>query len=285
MKDSKITLRGGRELAYTDIGRVGDPCVFFFHGAPTSRLHIVTLEEQFKAQGLRVVSPDRPGYGGSSPQPGRSLLDWPADVAALADALGIDRFLVAGHSSGGPYAVVCAALLGERVLAGAVIAGVTDMAWPGAWEGYLEGREELQIMRLTVERAAFARCVQHFGLDGSSFLGEPFELPEPDLALLADESVQRALTSSVVEAFRQGVAGYAQDVYLEGHGWPFDPSGISVPMGVVHGEQDTLVPMAHSRHTATLVPGSMLRVLSGHGHFTILSELPRVMAALVRAAH
>lgn len=110
VREAHIVLGGGRELAYADLGRPGGPCVFFFHGAPMSRLHLVPLEEQFAARGLRVISPDRPGYGRSSPQPGRSLSDWPADVTGLADALGLDRFLVAGHSSGGAYALACAAL-------------------------------------------------------------------------------------------------------------------------------------------------------------------------------
>jgi hypothetical protein len=75
-------------------------------------------------------------------------------------------------------------------------------------------------MRLADEHAAIARCAELFGADGSGFLAEPFELPEPDLALLADETVEKALTSVVVEAFRQGVTGYAQDVHLEGRGCP-----------------------------------------------------------------
>jgi alpha-beta hydrolase superfamily lysophospholipase len=99
MKDSQAMVRGGRELAYTDIGHPDGPCIFIFHGAPMSRLHLVALEEQFTARGLRVVSPDRPGYGRSSPQPDRSMADWPADIAALADALHVDRFLVAAHHS------------------------------------------------------------------------------------------------------------------------------------------------------------------------------------------
>lgn len=284
MKDSWVTVEGGRKLAYTDIGTRGGPCIFFFHGAPMSRLHLLPLEEQFAGQGLRVVSPDRPAYGRSSPQPGRSLLDWPKDVAALADALDIGRFLVAGHSSGGPYALVCAAELGERVLGGAVLAGVTDMAWPGAWNGYLEGRGEIEVMRLSDEAAAIAWCAERFGADGSGFLAEPFELPEPDMALLADERIEPAITSAVREAFHQGVAGYAQDVYLEGRGWPFDPRRISVPIDVVHGERDTLVPMGHSRHTAEMIPGSTFRTLAGHGHLTILSDLPAMARALIRSA-
>jgi pimeloyl-ACP methyl ester carboxylesterase len=283
MKDSQVIVGGGRELAYTDIGDPRGPCIFFFHGAPMSRLHLVAFEKQFAAHGLRVISPDRPAYGRSSAHPGRSLLDWPADVAALADALEIDQFLVAGHSSGGPYPLVCAVLLGGRVLGGVVMAGVTDMAWRGAWKGYLEGRHEIQVMRLPDERAAIALSVERFGADGSGVLAEPFDWPEADLAFLADETVDKGLTSAVAEAFRQGVTGYAQDVYLEGRGWPFDPRGISVPVEVVHGESDTLVPMAHSRHTAGLIPGSTFRTLPGHGHLTILSELPKTAADLMRA--
>jgi pimeloyl-ACP methyl ester carboxylesterase len=280
MNDSRVTVGGGRVLAYTDIGPPAAPCLFFFHGAPMSRLHLVPLEPKFAACGLRVVSPDRPGYGRSSPQPGRSIADWPADVAALADALAIDRFLVAGHSSGGVYAVVCAALLGERVTGGVVVAGVTDMAWPDAWKGYLEGRSEIEIMRLADERAALERSSERFGADGSGFLAEPFEFPGPDGAYLADATVDQALTATVIEAFRQGVTGYAQDIYLEGHGWTFDPARIGMPIQVVHGDSDPIVPIAHSRHTARSIPGATLRELPGHGHLTIVSELPAIAAAL-----
>lgn len=281
MKDLQVKVGGGRELAFTDIGHPGGPCVFFFHGAPMSRLHLVSLEDQFAAQGLRVMSPDRPGYGRSSPQPGRSMADWATDVAALADALGIERFIVAAHSSGGPYAVACCALLTDRVLAGAVVAGVTDMAWPDAWDGYIES--EAQLMRMPDESAAIAWCSERFGADGSRFLSEPFDLPEPDVARLADKTFEKALTSTMVEAFRQGVIGYAQDAYLQGRPWPFDASRISVPVDVVHGELDTLLPMAHSRHTAGLIAGSTFRTFPGHGHLTIVSELPMIASAIMRS--
>lgn len=279
MKDSRISVAGGRELAYTDIGEEDRPCVFFFHGAPSSRLRLACLEGAFLDEGIRAVSPDRPSYGGSSRQPARSMTDWPSDVAGLADALGIDRFVVAGHSSGGPYAVACAALLPERVLGAIVLGGVTDMGWSGAWEGYLDMESEL--MRLPDEEAAIEWCVQRFGADGSGFMAASgFELPEPDERLYADEEVASLLASARVEAFRQGVTGYAQDVFVQGLPWPFDPSAIVAPVHVVHGESDTLLPEAHSRHTSEVVPGSALRLLPGHGHFTILGELPAMASAL-----
>jgi pimeloyl-ACP methyl ester carboxylesterase len=283
MKDSQIEVGEGRKLAYTDIGDPEWPCVLFFHGAPITRLHLAYLEERFLAEKLRVVSPDRPGYGGSSPRPGRTLADWPTDVAALADALRIERFMVAGHSSGGPYAVASAALLPGRVTAAVALAGVTDMGWPGAWEAYFDS--EAQLMRMADEESARAWCVERFGADGARFMDAAgLELSEPDNVLLADEQAGPAILSAMTEAFRQGVGGYAQDCFVQGRPWTFDPGRISVPVEVVHGDVDRVLPLAHSRHTSELIPGSSLRVLPGHGHLTILSELPALGSALARSS-
>lgn len=278
MKDSQIVERSGREIAYTDIGDEAWPCVLFFHGAPMSRLCLAHLEQSFLERRLRVVSPDRPGYGKSSPQPGRSLLGWPADVAAVADALGIERFVVAGHSAGGPYALATAAVLPHRVTGAVALAGVTDMGWPRALDDYFEMEKDL--MQLADEESAIAWCIQHFREDASGFFEADFEMPAPDAALLADEKVGPSLTEAMEEAFRQGIAGFAQDAYVYGRQWEFDPASIAVPVQVVHGDADSLQPMSHSRHTAELIPGSELVVLPGHGHLTALSELPGIASAM-----
>lgn len=277
MKDSQITIGDGRELAYTEIGDpLGTP-LLFFHGAPLSRLQLAYLDEQFLEQQVRVVSPDRPGYGKSSRLRGRSLPDWPADVEALANALGIERFIVAGHSSGGPYAVACAAMIPARTSATIILAGVTDMGWSGAWAGFSE--MESRIMRMADEPAAIAWCTEMFGADGGRFHSvSDFEFAEPDNALFADERAGPAIASAVNEAFRQGIVGYAQDAFVQGRPWVFDMSAISLPVLIVHGELDRAVPLAHSRHTAELIAGSNLRLLPHHGHMTILSELPAFAA-------
>lgn len=279
MIDRKLMLGGRRELAYSEIGDLDWPCVFFFHGGPSSRLQLAYYQQGLAAARLRVITPDRPGYGGSSPQPGRSMADWPSDVAALADMLGIERFVVVGHSSGGPYAVACAALLPERVRAGVVLAGVTDFGWAGAQEGYPQS--ELELMRMPDESAAIAWCEQRFGADGSGFLdATDFEFAEADNAFFADGQAGQALLSNLGEAFRQGVVGYAQDIWVQGQPWPFDPVGIDVPFQIAHGECDVLVPLAHSRHTSELIRRSRLHVLPGHGHVTILSELSALVCGL-----
>lgn len=228
MKDSEIQLSDGRRLAYTDVGENGRPCMLFFHGAPASRLRLTYLEAEIEAAGCRVIAPDRPGYGGSSPQPGRTMTDWPRDVAALTDALGIERFGVAGHSSGGPYAVAVAALLPDRVAGLVTLGGVADMAWSGAWMGYLES--ECDLMRLPDEPSAVRWCVEHFGRDGSGFMStSAIELPEADLSLYEDERIAPILAVARAEAFRQGIGGYAQDIFIQGHPWPFDPASVDAP--------------------------------------------------------
>lgn len=282
MRDSRITLPDGRDLAFSEMGDASGPTVLYFHGAPTSRLFLVPWESEFAKRGLRVISPDRPGYGGSSPKPGRTLSDWPADVAGLTDALDIDRFIVAGHSWGGPYAVACAALLPDRVSGAVVLAGVTDMAWPEAWN--LAFEPEIVMMRMPDEQSISARCEELFGADGSGFLRSPgLELPEPDMALFSDENTAEALLPSYTEAFRQGVGGYAQDIFVQGRAWPFAPSSITAPTVVAHGELDTIIPVAHSRHTAELIPGASLRILPGHGHLTASAELPGLCAELIQS--
>src|SRR5690606_26440118 len=102
-----------RTLAYTQIGARSGPTVLYFHGAPGSRLELLGLDDAFAEHGIRVVTADRPGYGRSTPLTGRTTADWATDVAALADHLDLDRFGVIGLSSGGPYTVACAALLGD----------------------------------------------------------------------------------------------------------------------------------------------------------------------------
>jgi pimeloyl-ACP methyl ester carboxylesterase len=127
--------------------------------------------------------------------------------------------------------------------------------------------------------AALAWCVERFGADGEIFLEAPFESPEPDLPVLADPHFGEALA----EALRQGVAGYAQDMYVQGRPWPFDPGRIRAPVVVAHGGLDTVVPIAHSRHTAERIPAAMFRPLPAHGHLTILSELPAIVSELARS--
>jgi pimeloyl-ACP methyl ester carboxylesterase len=107
------------------------------------------------------------------------------------------------------------------------------------------------------------------------------DLGATDNTWLATDGNGAALWVAIGEAFRQGVVGYAHDIWVQGRAWSFDPAGITCPVIVVHGEDDQLVPIAHSRHTAALIPSAELRVLPGVGHLSLTDQLPALAAELI----
>jgi pimeloyl-ACP methyl ester carboxylesterase len=279
MNDTSIKLPDGRLLAYTDLGSPDGPVVVYCHGAPTSRLDLTSFEDAFVESDVRVVSVDRPGYGASSPRPERTFDDWSADLAVLLDVIGVEHCAVMGWSSGGPYVVATAALLSERVVAAGIVAGVSDMGWAGAWDGYDE--DEVALMKMGDEDTAVAWCEDRYGSDGVRFAEGVGDLAPADLELMNDEAVGAAIMATITEAFHQGVRGYVQDILLQARPWPFDPAAITAPVIILHGGADTLVPSAHARHTAELVPGAELRILPEHGHLSLLTQFAPLAAELV----
>lgn len=282
MRDDSLTLPDGRTLAYTDLGAPDGAPVLYFHGAPTSRLDLVAWDTELARMGLRVYSPDRPGYGRSTPHPDRRVEDWPADVDAFADHLGLGRFAVVGYSSGGPYAVASAALLPDRVVALGLVAGVTDMGWAAAWDG-LE-RKEAELMRVALregDAGAVAWCEKRFGADGGRYSEGNGVWADADLALLeGDPVVAASMVETVRESFRQGVSGYALDMTLQARPWAFPLGAIRMPVVALHGEEDTVLSVVHSRHTAEVVPGTKLDLRPADGHLSIVGRIPRLAADL-----
>jgi pimeloyl-ACP methyl ester carboxylesterase len=124
-------------------------------------------------------------------------------------------------------------------------------------------------------------CEENLGTGGSKFLEEDIEWAAADNGLLSNPVFGNSFIVSVGEAFRQGVQGFAQDITVQSHPWPFDLGAIAATVRVLHGEEDSLLPEAHSEHTAALIPGASLEVLPGHGHLSITTETPRLAADLV----
>jgi pimeloyl-ACP methyl ester carboxylesterase len=279
MHEASVVLPDGRTLAYTDLGASSGPVVMYFHGAPSSRLDLVYFHDDLADRGLRVISADRPGFGRSSLKPGRRREDWPTDVVALANHIGVQSFAVLGLSSGGPYALTCAALLPDRVTAAAVVGGETDFAWTPAWDGYAE--YEATLMRIGDEERGTVWCESRYGSDGAGFFEVAQDIAPADRAAFDDEAFTAALTASVHEAFRQGVGAYAQDVVIQGRPWAFDPHAIVAPVLIHHGEADTMTPAAHSRHTAELIPGARLTMWPHDGHISLITRIPDIAAELV----
>jgi pimeloyl-ACP methyl ester carboxylesterase len=216
--DADITLRDGRRLAYCEWGnRDGRPIVVC-HGAPGSRVFGPQAETTAEA-GVRLITVDRPGYGRSSPRPGRQILDWPADLAQLTTALGVEEFDVAAHSSGGPYALACAHALPGRVGRVALISCIAPYSVPAS-----DPADEAltRLAREDVAQAAkdVARSAAWLVEDPERFLDLP--RPEPDGRLLSDPAIRAMFASTVREGVRRGAA----TVGLRPGGDPGTPVGL-----------------------------------------------------------
>src|SRR5574341_1236813 len=212
----QIRLSDGRLIGYAEYGDPAGEVVFYFHGWPGSRLEPRLLDSLCSELRLRLVAPDRPGYGLSEFQTGRTLLDWPMDVCALADHLGTEQFALLGVSGGGPYAIACAAMITNRLTAVLLVGSVG----PAAEAGSLEGMVALNRWLLTVackapwlaERLA-GICMRMVWNQGRQVIPAAIEkrLPPPDKQVLGDDRLREALIESSVEALREGMRGAVAD--------------------------------------------------------------------------
>jgi pimeloyl-ACP methyl ester carboxylesterase len=263
-----VTAPDGRTLAVEDAGDRGGRPVLVHVGSPGGRRLYGprTLADAERRQ-LRLISYDRPGYGGSTPQPGRSMADCAADVRVICAALGIDRLAMWGQSGGGPHVLACAALLPELVTA------VASLASPAPYDAdgldWLAGMpaEAYEDVRLTFADREAARAL--FRREREEILATPpaqlavdwqARTPGVSLALITDEvvSVQLALAS--------GIEGFWDDSVAELTPWGFDVAQISVPVLLLHGVQDKAVPFSHGLWLAAHLPGAETRFFDDEGH-------------------
>ena len=213
----------GRELAYEEYGDPDGEPVLSFHGGLSSRLDAAPAHQAALALGVRLLSPDRPGIGRSTFQPGRRLLDWPADVAALTDALGIDRFAVMGWSCGGPYAAVCGARMSDRVTAVGLLSSAVPLELVGTTKGL--ARDD-RILLFLVRRAprlasALLRITIGDATERRLYREIRRSFPAVDRAALEERGSIVDAVAFVKESMRQGAAGV-----------PPGLSGVREPVGL-----------------------------------------------------
>jgi len=261
-------LPDGRKLGYSDTGHRDLPPVLYFHGFPGSRLEAAFLP----VAGVRLIGVDRPGYGLSDPKRGRKLADFPADVAALADHLAIDRFAVLGISGGGPYAAACAHWLPERVAATALVCALGPPEAPGMSQGRLKLLTNLA--RRPIARQAL------FGLGRAVVLDDRLmrraaryraRMPraEADRGLM-ESDMGRLMLASWREAIGRSVAGMSSDSRIYGTPWGWRLADMRVPAYLWHGHADTIVPSSIGRYYAARVPGIDATFTEMDGHFSIV---------------
>jgi pimeloyl-ACP methyl ester carboxylesterase len=279
-------LPDGRILMYAEYGTRGGKPVFYFHGLPGSRLDPAMLDENgLVTAGIRMIAPDRPGMGGSDFQSGRGFSQWPADIVALADSLGLGKFGVLGVSGGAGYVSACARLLPDRLAAAVIVSGAGRMDSP-------EVRASLPIMawlmwwlagRSARLAALFLKLTKPRNLSDPAKIRQQMmhSMPPVERAFFEKPGRLEAFIASTVECMRPGVRGMAWDMHICARRWDFRLEEIDFPVHLLHGEIDLNVPVTLARKVAASNPGCQAEFFPGEGHLsTWVNHLDEVYTAL-----
>jgi pimeloyl-ACP methyl ester carboxylesterase len=270
-----VPLPDGRALEAIEEGDEPGALLLFHHGSPGAAVPFEPFDRAAAERGIRLVTYSRAGFGDSSRDEGRSVASAAADAAALADHVGVERFLTMGWSGGGPHALACAALLPDRVRAAATIAGVApfdaqDLDWTAGMgesnriEYPLAARDPDELLRWMRPQVEALGAV------------EPNEIVS-ELRSLISEVDEAQLTGPLGElmatsfhrAFRAGPWGWFDDDLAFVRPWGFELASIGVPVSVWQGRQDLMVPFAHGEWLVEHIPTARSRLRPEHGHLSL----------------
>lgn len=267
MRELDLDSADGRVLHAYDLGATGradELVVMWHHGTPNIGAPPEPLFETSRALGIRWIGYDRPGYGGSTPDPAATVSAAAADAGRVADHLGIHRFAVLGHSGGGPRALACGALLADRVLA--VVSVSAPAPWPADGLDYFAGMSSggTRELRAAIKgRAELADVLASNEFDAAAFTAA-------DYAALS--GAWSWFDGIVAAATAGGSEGMITDDVAAMAPWGFEPTMVRPPTLIMHGTDDRMVPSTHSAWLAAHCPAAELRLVPDAGHISVLDH-------------
>ncbi|MDA1005889.1 MAG: alpha/beta hydrolase [Verrucomicrobia bacterium] len=282
-------LPDGRKVCFAEYGDPAGRPLYYFHGWPSSRLQGRLLHKIGQEQGLRIIAPDRPGIGQSSPQPNRRLADWPALLGSLADALGHERFLVMGVSGGGPYALAAAHWLPERVEAASVVGGAPPL------REFPDKSALLFPYRVLLKLRPIAPLVMTPLLPISRFIASQHPTDAPlrwcfrwvspmDREAINKHDDLQIIMGSFREGIIQGGRHLIRDADIYSSDWEIDFEKISVPVDIWHGTEDRNLPLSMVRQIATRIPTAHTHWVE-EGHYSLpINRTPDLIHSLLALA-
>jgi pimeloyl-ACP methyl ester carboxylesterase len=285
---STVTTADGATLEYLVSGPADGPVLLFQPGTPNAAVHFGCLVEPAAALGLRTVSYSRPGYGQSTPRPGRSVAAAVSDIETVLDAVGADRFVTLGWSGGGPHALAAGARLPERCRAVAVLAGVAP--YPARGIDFFAGMGQDNVIEFGAALAGAAELsplLESFVAELSTVTGEGVIeamvglLSPVDRSALTGEFADE-MAAALRRAVLSGIAGWRDDDLAFVRDWGFDLGEITVPVDIWQGRQDRMVPFAHGQWLAAKVPSAQAHLFAAEGHLSMVSVFPELLAELLR---
>ena len=293
MTAEKITVpAGGRQLDVLAIGPRDALTIVLHSGTPAGLIAAPPAVAAAAERGLRLVLYSRPGYGGSTPDPGRRVAGAAGDVAAVLDALGVAEFVTVGSSGGGPHALACAAGLPGRCLAAASMAGVApDHAEGLDWLDGMAGENVAEFSAALAGEEALTAFLEPEARALAVITGADVAAGLGDLASPADKA---ALTGEFADyeaasfraAVEHGIAGWRDDDLAFAADWGFTmaAAGRGAPVAVWQGGQDMMVPWSHGQWLAVHIPGARPHLLPGEGHLTLAHQFGAIFDDLLDLA-
>jgi pimeloyl-ACP methyl ester carboxylesterase len=240
-------------------------------------------------RGLRVVLAARPGYEGSTPRPGRRVVDVAGDTAAVLDELGADSFVTAGWSGGGPHALACAAALPGRCLAAASIAGVAPYLAPGLdWMAGMGPENVAEFGAALAGQAELTAFLDREAATMGAVTGQDVAQAFGGLVIEADQAVLTGefadhVAACLRAALTSGIAGWRDDDLAFTREWGFSLTP-EPPLraAIWQGDQDRMVPFAHGQWLAAAIPGARVHLMPGDGHLSMtISAFDRILDDLL----
>jgi pimeloyl-ACP methyl ester carboxylesterase len=272
-----VYLADGRRLEVLAAGPDDGLPLVMHNGTPVGLVAYAPMADAAVRRGLRLVMCARPGYGDSTPLPGRRVADVTGDVAAVLDELGAPRFVTLGWSGGGPHALACAARLPARCLAAATMAGVAPYTAEGL--NWLDGMGAENVEEFGAVMAGEAQLTTYLEAEAAglaTITGPEVAGDLGDLVSAADKAAATGefadyLAASFRAAVRTGIAGWRDDDLAFAADWGFTmaEAGAGAPVAVWQGDQDMMVPWAHGSWLAAHIPGAVAHLLPGEGHLTL----------------
>lgn len=281
-----LDLKDGRKLGFAEYGVPDGKPVFHFNGSGGSRLERPPDLNILAELGIRYISTDRPGHGNSSLKQDRELLDWPSDVAAIADHLGINKFHVLGWSAGGPHALACAYKMPERVISGAIVSGLAPANRPNPYAGYKGFLRALMILgrRFPSLVYIFRRMAATQINKPSGEIGDKFvkSLPKVDQIPFENQEVKAMLIADIKEGYKQGGDGPARDDIIINTPWKFEIMNIQTRFDIWQGDIDENVPVNQGKYQEELLPNNSFYLMENKGHMFLLEKWKDVLVQLIR---
>lgn len=285
--EGSVAVRGGRRLSFAEFGPAQGIPVVWMHGTPGSRRQIpIDARRMADEEGIRIIGVDRPGIGTSTAHLYDNVLDWSADLAILADTLGLEKLHVIGLSGGGPYALAAGVGLPERVKSVGVIGGVAPIVGPDAIGGGLAQLAPYAAPLVSAVRGplsqVLSRTVRVIAPLGNAAISAYAAVqPRGDKELLRQPEFKAMFVDDLLSGSRFQLGAPLADMILFSRHWGFTAADVAVPVVWWHGDADHIVPYTHGLHMAKRLPHVRFSTITGQAHLGGLSVARDILQELL----